>query len=192
MRASAVNTAAIVLGLTLTAGGVLDLLLPKDMLVYHHHIETSHADIEWVTPEGMRAYGILGATLGVGLIWYAASPLRRKAAAIDSYVWDLSRELKHHFGERRYYSIGQVSHAAEVRGFKTAFIAYAHAMFCTRDAFDKHYTTSGLASTYNTLRAPIERRYFDGATGFNAATIVRMAQALYDDKTTSFTDYNIG
>ncbi len=184
MRASAINRAAILLGATLAAGGILGLLFPTDMVVFHHDPETSRVDVERVTPQGMRVYGILGAMLGAALIWYAASPMRRKAAAIESYVWDLSQELRRRFGERQYYTVEQVSHAAQAGGFTNVFIAYAHAMFCAREAFDAYYTPLRVACTYDGLREVVGRRYFDGAMDFNGATIVRMARALYEDETT--------
>jgi len=184
MRASATNGAAILLGATLAVGGTLSFLFPTGLVVFHHDTETTRVEIERVTPQGMRVYGILGTVLGVALTCYAASPARRKLAAIESYAWDLSRELRRRFGEQQYYTVEQVSHAAQARGFTTVFIAYAHAMFCTREAFDAYYTPLRVACTYDGLREVVGRRYFDRAMNFNAATIIRMARGLCEDETT--------
>jgi hypothetical protein len=184
MRASATNRAAILLGATLAVGGAVGLLFPTGLLVFHHDTETTRVEVERVTPQGTRVYGILSIMFGVSLIWYAASPTRRKAAAIESYVWELSQELNRRFGVRQYYTVAQVSHAAQVAGFTNVFIAYAHAMFCDRGEFDSYYTPLRVACTYDGLREVVGRRYFDGAMDFNGATIDRMARALYEDETT--------
>ena len=184
MRASATNKAAILLGGTLALGGVVDLVFPTHMVVFHHDVESSHVYVERVTPEGMRLYGVLGIVLGVGLIWYALSPARWKAAAIESYVWGLSQDLKRRFGVRQYYTLEQVNHAAQAGGVTRVFIAYADAMFCARDEFDAYYTPLRVACTYDGLRQVVGQRYFDGATDFNGATIVRMARGSYEDETT--------
>src|SRR5215216_6242829 len=113
MRGSAANKAAILLGATLAAGGILGFASPKEMVVFHYHDEAGHVDVERVTPQGMRVYGVLSILLGVALIWYAASPTRRKVAAIENYFWKLSQELMRRFGERPYYTVEQVSHAVQ-------------------------------------------------------------------------------
>jgi hypothetical protein len=184
MRPSATNKAVIILGATLVLGGILNLVFPTNMVVFHHDTETGRADVERVTPQGMRVYGVLGTVLGVALIWYAANPTRRKAAAIESYVWELSQELNRRFGEHQYYTVEQVSHAARAGRLTTDFIAYAHAMFCARDTFDAYYAPLQVACTYDGLRQVVGRRYFDGAMDFNGATVVRMARGLYEDETT--------
>lgn len=189
MRSSATNRAAIILGAVLVLGGTLGALFPKNMVIFHNDTETARVDVEQVSRQGMRAYGILSSLAGVLLIGYAISPARRKAAAIESYVWHLSQELRRRFGDRQYYSVEQVSHAARLAGITKVFIAYAHAMFCDRVAFDSYYTPLRVACTYDGLRTAVGRRYFDGATNFNGATIVRMARALYEGETT-FTDWS--
>ncbi len=160
------------------------MLFPTDLVVFHHDTETTRVTVERVTPRGMQVYGILSILFGAALIWYASSPARRKAAAIESYVWGLSQELDRRFGERPYYTLEQVSHAAQAGSFTPVFIAYAHAMFCARDAFDSHYAPLRVACTYDGLRQVVGHRYLDGAMNFNGATLVRMARALYEDQTT--------
>ena len=73
-------------------------------------------------------------------------------------------------------SIEEVCKAAEA-GFDTAFIAYAHAMFCTREDFDFHYGPLRVRCTYDGLRRSIARRFFDGATGFDAMNILLRADS---------------
>lgn len=93
--------------------------------------------------------------------------------AVRSYFWRLSPELSRRFGKKNYYSIADVATAAQRGSFDIAFIAYAHAMYCCRSDFDAHYGPMHVACTYDGLRNVIARRYFDGATGFDALNILR-------------------
>lgn len=56
-----------------------------------------------------------------------------------------------------------------------SFISYAHAMFCSRGDFDAYYGPLRVACTYDGLRRSIGRRFFRGATGFDAANILLRA-----------------
>jgi hypothetical protein len=83
----------------------------------------------------------------------------------------LSRELMRRFDKRSYYTVEQVAHAVERGGLSAAFIAYAHAAFCTQEDFDAHYEPLGVACSYRGLRGTIARRYFSGDLDFDAKTI---------------------
>ncbi len=98
--------------------------------------------------------------------------LIKRRLAIRSYVWKLSQDLLRRFGKKNYYTIDEVTNAAERGRFSAAFIAYAHAIFCARADFDARYSALGVACTYDGLRAIVGRRYFDSATDFDAARVV--------------------
>jgi hypothetical protein len=96
----------------------------------------------------------------------------KRRLAIRSYVFKLSQELSRRFGKKHYYTVDEVAQVAQKAGFKTAFIAYAHAIFCTRKDFDAYYGSLKLNCTYDGLRAIVSRRYFGGIRDFNATSIV--------------------
>jgi hypothetical protein len=108
--------------------------------------------------------------------------LLRRRLAIRSYFWRLSQELARRFGKKPYYTVAEVSKTAQDGGFRMPFIAYAHAMFCSRPDFDAQYGPLHVACTYDSLRAVVGRRYFGGAQGFDAATIIRLAKPPWDEE----------
>ncbi len=101
----------------------------------------------------------------------------KRRFAIGSYFWRLSQELARRFGRKSHYSVESVSKTAEGGGFDMAFIAYAHAMFCRRSDFDDYYGPLQVACTYDGLRRPVARRFFGGATGFDATNILLRADS---------------
>jgi hypothetical protein len=102
----------------------------------------------------------------------------KRHRAVGSYFWRLSQELARRFDRKNHYSIAEVSRAAQ--NFDTAFIAYAHAMFSSRGDFDEYYTSLGLACNYDELREIVARRFFSGALGFDALSIVIRAEPPMD------------
>jgi hypothetical protein len=133
--------------------------------------------------ERSRVYGVLGVVLGAGLIWLARWPRwGARRSAIEDYVWSLSQELMRRFGRRNYYSVEEVTRTAGESDCPAAYIAYAHAMFCSRSDFDAYYGSLHAACTYDGLRGVIARRYFDGGHGFDAATVVRLATPPRDEE----------
>jgi uncharacterized protein DUF6559 len=76
------------------------------------------------------------------------------------------------FEKKRYYTIEEVAHTCQVAGLPTAFLAYAHAMFCNRSEFDDYYVPLRVACTYDGLRRQVSRRFFDGNIEFDAEGII--------------------
>ncbi len=99
----------------------------------------------------------------------------RRFFAVRRYFWGLSQVLCRRFGKKEHYSVEQVSKAAQQARFSMAFIAYAHAMFCSRKDFDAYYGPLHVACTYDGLRFTIAERFLEGATGFTAVNIIRRA-----------------
>jgi hypothetical protein len=102
----------------------------------------------------------------------------KRRLAIRSYVMKLSQELSRCFGKKHYYTVDEVMQVAERAGFKTAFIAYAHAIFCTRKDFDAYYRSLQLRCTYDGLRAVVSQRYFGGVRDFDAASIIHATRTM--------------
>jgi hypothetical protein len=100
----------------------------------------------------------------------------KRYRAIRSYAKRLGPELARRWGTHRHFTIDQVTHAAQGAGFSTDFIAYAHALFCRRSEFDAYYGPLRVACTYEGLRSVVARRYFDGVTDFDAASIIRKSK----------------
>ncbi len=167
----------VIAGVLLLVAGVFLIALPAAGWILHQDVESGRYFPEWVGKERCRVYGVIGVVLGAGLIWVARWPRwGARRAAIDDYVWGLSQELSRHFGKKKYYSVEEVSRIAAEAGYKPAYMAYAHAMFCSRADFDAYYGPLRVACTYDGLRSVISRRYFGGAWGFDAATVVRLAR----------------
>lgn len=171
------GTAAIILGVFFIGVGSSLIAFPKAEVVLHPGGESAGGYfLERVSKAGSRVYGSLAVVLGSGLIWFGRWPRwGARRTAIEDYVWSLSQELSRHFGPKKYYSVEEVSRMAGESGCRMAYIAYAHAMFCSRADFDAYYGPLRVACTYDGLRDVIARRYFNGAWGFDAATVVRLA-----------------
>jgi hypothetical protein len=168
-------------GAILIAAGGLLLAFPTTAIFLHpaygEDDKQSPIYLERVTKESSRIYGAIGLVLGVGLIWLSGwSRWSPRRAAIEDYVWSLSQELSRRFGLKQDYRIEDVSRLASETSCDTRHIAYAHAIFCSRSDFNSHYVTPRASLNYVRLRAVVARRYFDGAAGFDAATIVRLAR----------------
>ena len=103
--------------------------------------------------------------------------LIRRRLAIRSYVWKLSQELLSRFGKKHYYSIDEVTQACCRGSLPTDFIAYAHAVFCSRSDFDAYYGPLRVACTYDGLRRVVSRRFFDGVRDFDADEVVSFVRA---------------
>jgi hypothetical protein len=93
-------------------------------------------------------------------------------------VWKLSQELLRRFGKKQYYSVDEVTQACRRASLRTAFLAYAHAIFCSRSDFDAHYGPLRVACTYDGLRIVVRRRYFGELRDFDAADIVSIISAI--------------
>ncbi len=175
MRANK-GIAGVILGALLIVGACFLFLLPGAGQILHHDAESGQYFPEWVGKERCRIYGIIGVVLGAVLIWFARWPRwGARRTAIDDYVWSLSQDLSRHFGTRKYYTVEEVSRIARESGYALAYLAYAHAMFCSRADFDAYYGPLHVACTYDGLRDMISRRYFEGSWGFDAAAVVRLA-----------------
>ena len=59
--------------------------------------------------------------------------------AIRGYAKRLASILARRWGGQRFFTAEQVTKAAEGAGLNIDFIAYAHAMFCSRSDFDALY-----------------------------------------------------
>jgi hypothetical protein len=165
----------VIAGMLLTVAGCFLIAFPKDAAFFHP--SEGWGFVERVSRQGSRVYGLIAVLLGAGVIWLARWPRwGARRSAIEDYVWSLSQELSRHFGTKKYYSVEEVSRVASESGYNTAYMAYAHAMFCSRSDFDDYYGPLRVACTYEGLRDTIARCYFDGASGFDAATIVRLAR----------------
>ena len=95
----------------------------------------------------------------------------RRYLAIRSYMHRLSGELVRRFDKRSHYSVEQVTQAVQRGALSSAFIAYAHAAYCTEKDFDAHYKPMKVACSYHGLRQTIARRYFSGRSDFDAKVI---------------------
>jgi len=96
----------------------------------------------------------------------------KRYLAIRSYVRRLGSELVRRFGKRGFYSVEQVTQAVQRGKFSAAFIAYAHATFCSQADFDAHYGPLGVSCSYQGLRGTVGRRYLSGRIDFDAATVI--------------------
>jgi hypothetical protein len=105
----------------------------------------------------------------------------KQRSAIKSYVMKLSLELFSRLGKQPYYSIEQISKTSEAAGLKTDYLTYAHALFCDRANFRRHYKRTDLRDRYEALRDEVSKRYFGGVRDFNAANIIEGVRSLKMD-----------
>lgn len=96
----------------------------------------------------------------------------RKRRAMRNYLSAGSPELLQRFGMKRWYSVEEVSRAVQGAALPSDFIAYAHAVFCERAAFDGYYAALNLRSSYEGLRGEVSRRFLGGARDFTAQAVV--------------------
>lgn len=169
--------AGILLGAVLIAAGILFVVHPKAALVFHQDAFSGDGNfVERISERENRVYGIFEIVVGAGLIWVCRWPKwGARRSAVDDYVWRLSQKLAANLGTKAHYDIEKVTRIARDLGCDMAYIAYAHAMFCSRRDFDDYYGPLHVRCTYDGLRAIISRHYFSGAYGFNAASVVHLA-----------------
>ena len=87
----------------------------------------------------------------------------KQRLAIKSYIMELSLELFSRFGKKHYYTIDQVTQTVQRAGLKTAYLAFAYALFCSRSDF---------------RRAKVSRMYFGDVSDFDAANIIDAVHSL--------------
>jgi len=104
----------------------------------------------------------------------------RRYLAVRSYARRLSQDLARRFGKREFYTVEQVTQAAQRGKFSDEFIAYAHATFCSQADFDAHYQPLEDVCNYQALRRTVGKRYLYGQLEFDATTIIRRFRA--DDR----------
>ncbi len=96
----------------------------------------------------------------------------KRYLAVRSYVRRLSHDLVRRFGKKSSYSIEQVNQAVQRGQFSAAFIAYAHAAFCSELEFNVHYQRMGVSCTNPGLRRTISKRYLHGQLDFDATAFI--------------------
>jgi hypothetical protein len=97
---------------------------------------------------------------------------------IKSYVTKLFLELFSRLGKRHYYTTEEVTQTAERAGFKTDYLAYAHALFCERKDFRRRYKRTKFRERYEALRGEVSDRYFGCVRDFDAANIIDAVHSL--------------
>jgi hypothetical protein len=102
-------------------------------------------------------------------------------SAIKSYVMKLSLELFSRLGKKHHYTVGQISRITEAAGLETDYLAYAHALFCDRTGFRRHYKRTDMRDRYEALRDEVSKRFFGGVRDFDAATIIDGVRSLRID-----------
>ena len=102
----------------------------------------------------------------------------KQRLAIKSYVTKLSLVLLSCFGKKHYYTIDQVTQTMQRSGFTTVYLAFAHALFCNRGDFKRHYDPLKVRCTYEGLRARASHLYFGGVRDFDAANIIEAVRGL--------------
>jgi hypothetical protein len=105
----------------------------------------------------------------------------KRRSAIKSYVMKLSLALFSRFGKKHYYTVDQVTQSTQRAGLKTTYLAYAHALFCDRASFRRHYKRTDLRDRYEALRDEVSGRYFGGVRDFDAANIIDGVRGLQVD-----------
>ena len=105
----------------------------------------------------------------------------KQRSAIKSYVMKLSLELFARLGKQHHYTIAQISKTAAAAGLKTNYLVYAHALFCDRASFRRHYKRTGFRNRYEALRDEVSKRYFGGVIDFDAANIIDGVRSLQID-----------
>jgi len=90
----------------------------------------------------------------------------------------LSLELFSRLGKKHYYTIDEITKTSQAAGLKTAHLVYAHALFCNRASFRRHYKRTDLRDRYEALRDEVSGRYFGGVKDFDAANIIDGVRSL--------------
>lgn len=95
---------------------------------------------------------------------------------IKDYLLRLSLELFSRLGKQHYYTVEQVTRVVRCAGFPPDYLPSAHALFCQRKDFRRHYKESDFC--YEALRDSISKRCFGGIRDFDAANIIDAARNL--------------
>ena len=102
----------------------------------------------------------------------------RQRRAIKQFVKRLPLDLQKRFGEKRHYDLAEVSKVVESGQYDMAFVAFAHALFCSRDDFNAYYEPLRIRTTYDELRDKVASRFFGGVSDFDAASLFRFAKDI--------------
>lgn len=101
--------------------------------------------------------------------------LIKRRRAIKRFVRQLPLDLQRRFGEKQHYSLEEIDRGTASEDYDRRFVAFAHALFCSRQDFDLYYGPLKVNCTYDGLRAFVAQRYFRGVTDFDACSIFRFA-----------------
>src|SRR5512133_3613208 len=115
-RRTGTQIGGLILGIVLLVGGAVCLVYPTGGVIFHQEYDPNVSHPEYVTASQMRVYGGGGVALGVCLVWFSGGPWGRRRAAVEDYVWRLSQDLNRRFGSSKYYTVEQVTRAAEASG----------------------------------------------------------------------------
>jgi len=108
--------------------------------------------------------------------------LLKRRRAIKKFVCQLPLELHRRFGAKRFYSLKEIDRAIEHGDLDRAFIAFAHALFSSREEFDSYYGQLKLGCTYDGLRKHVSKRFFCGTLDFDASSILQFAKRSDGDE----------
>lgn len=181
-RRTGVEIVTIIFGVFLMGIGTFLIAFPREMTVFHHADEGAPY-VEPVSRAGSRVYGVLGVVLGIALVAAACRPGKGvKGRTIERFVWRLPQALVRRFGSKKYYTVDEVTRTARDAGYDMAFIAHAHALFCTREGFDEYYEPLRVCCTYDGLREQVSKRYFGGVRDFDAADLVIASKEPYSEE----------
>ncbi len=96
----------------------------------------------------------------------------RKRRALRSYKTTLATKLRKRYGRERHYTPEQVKTTARDAGVSNAFICFAFAMYCDREAFDAYHLAAGESCDYVAMREEIGPIVGVDGTGFDASDFV--------------------
>ena len=90
----------------------------------------------------------------------------KKHYAVKSYVLKLPGILKKNYGKHKKYNESQVRKAIQKANLNCDYIAYAMAMYISKNEFESLLKKNTLNGDYDVLRHEVADSFFDGKANF--------------------------
>jgi hypothetical protein len=87
-------------------------------------------------------------------------------------VRDLSQVLSRAYRSKESYSAQEVDSMIDRWGLPKRHLICAHALFLTREEFDRLHPPTGFESEYDTIRREVSKRFLGGRTDFTAKDLI--------------------
>jgi len=103
---------------------------------------------------------------------------QQKNRAIKSYIRQLPVMLVKDYGVAKHYTAKQVVSSAQRASLNLDNIAYAIAIFASRESFDQYHAETDATCDYDALRKEVAEKFFKGNKDLGIAAMLSLSSGL--------------